>query len=255
MGWLIRYIHNRDLAAENIMTAYVRQRFVMAAPAEALDSLHAKLEKAGLSLPVRSLLNNVKQIFKKKQCLAGAYKVELNRNARKERVVDLTSSSYAPSMAATTREVTTTYKLGPPRLTTVVALSDNIRINGRPYRQGDYCEFALHVGRTRPHLANTPESRGLGVVQAFYLVPCGRNKIDHLFVAVLPVPADMQPDGYHQLSVHADSHGEHTSARMLHVDSITYKLRKVPEPKVPGPRGEAKDDGERFLFIRVWESR
>lgn len=29
MGYLIRHIHNRDLAAENIMTAYVRLRFIL----------------------------------------------------------------------------------------------------------------------------------------------------------------------------------------------------------------------------------
>jgi len=251
MGWLIRYIHNRDLAAENIVTAYIRQCFVLAAPAEALDSLLAKLEKAGMALPMRSLLNNAKRVIKQKQGLAGAYAVELNRNARTERVVDLTSSSYATSMATTTREVANKSKFGKPNLTEVVALSVTIRINGRPYRHGDYCEFALHVGRSRPERATTPESRGLGVIQGFYLVPCGRQKINNVVVDVLPLPAHMETDGYHRLSVNANRPRDHTRTRMLHVDSITYKLHKVPQPLVPG--GEEDDD--LFYFIRIWESR
>lgn len=29
MGWLVRFIHNRDLAVENIVTAYTRQSLVL----------------------------------------------------------------------------------------------------------------------------------------------------------------------------------------------------------------------------------
>lgn len=43
MGWLIRHIHNRDLATENIMTAYCRLRLVLDSPAEAIEGILQKL--------------------------------------------------------------------------------------------------------------------------------------------------------------------------------------------------------------------
>lgn len=36
MGHLIRFIHNRDVACANIATAYVRTRFILASPPEAV---------------------------------------------------------------------------------------------------------------------------------------------------------------------------------------------------------------------------
>jgi len=62
MGWLIRFIHNRDLAAEGIMTAYVRHRVVLSVLPGTLESLGIRLKEAGLSLPVRSILSLASEV-------------------------------------------------------------------------------------------------------------------------------------------------------------------------------------------------
>jgi hypothetical protein len=255
MGWLIRFIHNRDLAAENIVTAYMRQRFVLAAPAEALDSLQRKLDKAGMVLPVRSLLNNATRVVQQRGSLAGAYEVDVPRNERKESTVDLTGSFYSAHLASSARATASTYNLGRPNLTKVIALQNTIRINSRPYKFGDYVEFALHVGRSMSARSDSPENRGVGIIKAFYLVPCGRGHgvTSRVFVAMNRVPAEIRSTGFHLLSLDDPSSqdAEYVRPRMIHVDSITYKLHRVPQPSIPG----TEEDDHRFCFLRIWESR
>jgi hypothetical protein len=51
MGYLIRHIHNRDLATENIMTAYVRLRFILAKYPSTINKMISRFKAAGMSLP------------------------------------------------------------------------------------------------------------------------------------------------------------------------------------------------------------
>ena len=65
MGYFIRFIHNRDLAAENIVTAYTRFRYLLHAASAAgrIESLHAKISKTGLELPRRSMLQQATKVY------------------------------------------------------------------------------------------------------------------------------------------------------------------------------------------------
>jgi hypothetical protein len=62
MGYIIRHIHNRDLAAENIMTAYVRLRFVcLSLPASAV-SLMERLTAAKIRMSKNSILRTANEV-------------------------------------------------------------------------------------------------------------------------------------------------------------------------------------------------
>ena len=56
MGYYIRFIHNRDLAVENIMTAVCRARVVLDAPAGVVSSLLQRLQSLRIPLPSRSVM-------------------------------------------------------------------------------------------------------------------------------------------------------------------------------------------------------
>lgn len=56
MGFLIRFINNRDLAPENIMTAAVRSRVILRAPAGTLHSLFTRLRESNCVMPARSIV-------------------------------------------------------------------------------------------------------------------------------------------------------------------------------------------------------
>jgi hypothetical protein len=71
MGRLIRFIHNRDLAAENIVTAYVRQRFLLAAPAGAVDSAIARFKACGLAIAPHSCMQLAHEVMKLRGAAAG----------------------------------------------------------------------------------------------------------------------------------------------------------------------------------------
>jgi hypothetical protein len=64
MGHLIRFIHNRDLAVENIVTAYNRMRLVMGLMRlnETGDTLTGRLEAAQCKLSNRSFLIPADQV-------------------------------------------------------------------------------------------------------------------------------------------------------------------------------------------------
>lgn len=252
MGWLIRFIHNRDLAAENIVTAYTRQRFVLSAPQEALQSLHTKMEQAGLTLPARSLLNSTKKVLLQKGALAGEFAVDVSRNSRKECMVNLTGSDYPPEIANMCKALFRTLGVGQPNLQSVTKLGDTIRINSRAYRLGDYVEFALQVQRTQSGRASTAETRGVGMIKTFYFVHSGNANTHtdpHLLVNIVKLPAVINTGtGMHKLSLAGSTSNPQL---LLHVDSITFKLHRVPRPLNP----DEDDDGLGFCYIRIWEAR
>jgi hypothetical protein len=59
MGYFVRFIHNRDLAVENIMKAVVRKAVVFASPPSYVKRLLHRLQKRGFALPKQSILNMV----------------------------------------------------------------------------------------------------------------------------------------------------------------------------------------------------
>jgi hypothetical protein len=56
MGYLKRFVHNRDKAVENVCSALERQRQLLSVPGHVLEDLAQRLHGAGLILPERSLL-------------------------------------------------------------------------------------------------------------------------------------------------------------------------------------------------------
>jgi hypothetical protein len=58
MGHLIRFIHNRDLAVENIMTAYTRMRLMLGLSVfnPTQGTLSARMQEGGCTLPKASFL-------------------------------------------------------------------------------------------------------------------------------------------------------------------------------------------------------
>jgi hypothetical protein len=56
MGYFVRFIHNRDLATENIMTAATRTRLVLDCPPGVVKSLLVRLKESGMVLPAQSML-------------------------------------------------------------------------------------------------------------------------------------------------------------------------------------------------------
>jgi len=248
MGWLIRFIHNRDLAVENIVTAYVRQRLVLTAPVEALSTLDERLDHIGVKLPVRSLLLSVNRILDLKGAMSGDFAVEVRRNKRKEISGNFRKFPGDSSVcAAQIQTLAMKLKLSTPRWNlAVVHEGAFIRLNGRPYRRGDYVEYVNPIPRFRSSNAGADSWRAVGKLLQFYLVPCRNNELV-TFVSVDTLIARISTaTGMHDVDRGAPEDQDQPPSTLLHVDSIAYKLHRVPHPSKPE---------ESFCCLRIWEAR
>lgn len=88
MGHFIRHIHNRDLAAENIATAYLRLRVLLSCPPGAISELQMRQVDAGIHMPPRqnSLLRLATQHVHFRGSVAGEYGVSVKLNRRSGRL-------------------------------------------------------------------------------------------------------------------------------------------------------------------------
>ena len=62
VGWLIRFIHNRDLAAENIAAALARGSALYSMPTALTQAMRTRLDAVGAVPGARSVLRSVKQL-------------------------------------------------------------------------------------------------------------------------------------------------------------------------------------------------
>jgi hypothetical protein len=87
MGYFIRFIHNRDLAAENIMTAYCRSSLIRDSHPGAVQALLAKLKRAGYSLPKRSMLTLAGELIRLRGDLPGEFGMSLTKSRRHRKLI------------------------------------------------------------------------------------------------------------------------------------------------------------------------
>ena len=93
MGHFIRFIHNRDLAAESISYAYTRQMFILSARAGHLQGLSEKL--CGLfRLPNHSTIAVAGNIKALHVSLPGEYGLEVRTTKRNNRTRLLSTDEY-----------------------------------------------------------------------------------------------------------------------------------------------------------------
>ena len=87
MGWLVRFVHNRDLVVENIVNAYARQSIILACPNNDLRQTLANMEDANITLPLGSMFRLASSIEEAKRALPGAYEVDVRESRRNTKVL------------------------------------------------------------------------------------------------------------------------------------------------------------------------
>ena len=95
MGYFIRFIHNRDLACENIMTSYCRFRLVLDSAPGAVTDILDRVEGANLRLSAHSFLKTAGELRRLRGQLPGEFGVDLKvsrRNSREFNYDDLPPS-------------------------------------------------------------------------------------------------------------------------------------------------------------------
>jgi len=94
MGHFIRFIHNRDLAAESISYAYTRQLFIFSAPPGFLQDLSSRLKDV-LRLPNHSTLALASDVKGLHASLPGEYGLHVRTSRRNTRSRLLLEPEYS----------------------------------------------------------------------------------------------------------------------------------------------------------------
>ena len=249
MGWLIRFIHNRDLAVENIAKAYVRRCFMLSAPTPTLRALRTAVAIGGVNLSYGTIVGGVSSSAPRGRSAPGEYAVDYVATARTSRVVDLLApDAPAGSPQATLRPLmrglARRHDLGEPHLGGVLHMQSAVRINGRPYRAGDYFEYLRPVPRNQHSSSMDDEYKGVGRVVALFLMPTSTQPEGCVVISFGPVHVRSR-EGNLILLENPSLSAE--GIQCVHVDSIIFKLRVVPSDDVALT-------GLHFA-MRMWEAR
>ena len=270
MGHFIRFINNRDLAVENIMTAYVRWCMVRDCEPGYASSLAERLRESGCPLPKRSILRVSSEAALLVEAVPGVYGVHTTPSRRNSRscvwvecardrsAVESRIRSDVESILRRTRN-----EYIPDYTEPYLKLTAGVVLNGRDYEQGCYCKYAPHV---RPRynlegpggLAGVVESFRIGRVDMFYVVfmPGGRGHVRRreVFVAITDVPVTGRVRSLYEVNVTGVGVGTRgfefelgAEQSLMHIDSIVAKVKLVPH----------FDPGriDTMCAVTMWEAR
>lgn len=125
-------------------------------------------------------------------------------------------------------------------------MEKGIKINGRPYNAGAYCEVVHAVPRSASAEADAPRFYSVVKIHSFYVVACGSglDRSEEVFISV----EDVEVVGkYRSLYVRqrpADGAPE-PPTRIIHVDGVVRKIHFVPH--------FSQDDME--CGVPVWDAK
>lgn len=248
MGRLIRFIHNRDLATENICRAWVRQALLLSAPASDLKSLHAAISAGGLSLENTSLLRPADEVLERANGTPGDFDIRIKRGPRDKPVLD-----PASAMTASLQETFDKCDLGVPAMQRIVRLASSLYINGRPYGRGDYVEYVLQIPRRQAardiRMVAEEKFYKMGRIADVLLVPSSRETPHggEFFLGLVGIPVVQTNYGVRRVGTPPDLDDPRVAASLvyIHVDSVLFKLKVVPDV----------GNEPHYAAIRIWEAR
>ena len=210
MGWIIRFIKNRDRAVENIVMAVTRKNVLSQVPWHIVKTMRARLERVGAVLPPSSILAAC--MDPEDKATAGTFGVSLKSTKRNTKLVHRVPPQLQRLMSNGS---------GSRRVERMTA---GVTINGRKFWAGSHCEFALSVSRARPHEANSPSKFKVGTVDAFYVVRYGERRVDVFVKLQVHTTHSVEGDIY---QLH-DTELSQLDTTYLHVDRLTYKVKRAP---------------------------
>lgn len=252
MGYYIRFIHNRDLAYENMARAVVRSRFLLDAPPGALQGILGRLSAAGLPSPSLSLITSAADLRVARGALPGEGKAEFKPSRRNSVNLNQEDKGMIFSNALLRKLDLPLSAIGPGK-----ALIAGVRLNGRPYKQGDHCEY-IPLVRPRHNLAGpgglegSDSSRRIATINMFYAFEIENQATLHL-VDLTDIPVEAH---YRKMSIVSSVRAQrrlpgfdfaHGSGTLIHIDAMSAKIMLVPH-------FEESQKDTMMIAIPIWEA-
>ena len=222
MGWIIRFINNRDLAVENIAVAISRQSLLGHCPPDLLVRMHDRMERAQAAgipkLSARSYLVPTSEALAAKGPNAGMFGVSLKPSRRNTKQVPVTSGLRNAIRANSPRPLS-------GDVTTVTRYVGGVFINGgNPWKAGQYCEFRETASRHRQDQADDESGLKVAQIQAFYVAGRGRNKV--IYARVQMFTSELRGGQTHLVR---GGRAENATYRYICIDSITCRIARCED--------------------------
>jgi hypothetical protein len=235
VGWMIRFVHNRDLAVENIVKAMVRRQTILFAPGNMIKNLLAKLPKCHLNLPLQSSLFLVKDLLARKRKLPGSYALELTPSRRNDRHFNL-PTSHREAMGRYCHSL----KIKAPDYNECRLMTAGVHLNGREFKESDFVEI-MKPARSESQ-AGSLDTILVGKVTQFMVFPASsRNEPPIVFLRLLEYPIDEKRSCYY---VHPkDWQVKHWA--LAHIDHVIAKMHIAPHV----------EDEQKICSVRMWTAR
>lgn len=219
MGWLIRFIKNRDMAVENMVSCLARQSALQQLPPGVVSSIRDRLHDAGINLPSGSILKQAASLLTDRGSLPGSYNVSVTHTRCSSRRVPKPPPLLTAAVRQLCIDLGVRFRTYDSSLTK--AMTGGVRLNGRLYNSGSHVELTSSTHRSHPEMADDASSRKVATIHKFYSVHIDEEEF--LFVEV---------STHKRVSMHKTvrvvKKRPKSKRRIFSVDSIQSKQKLVP---------------------------
>ena len=216
VGWLTNFIHNRNAVHINMLRGWSTSTFSNAVSRDVVHAIADRLQGRGEKPAVRGFLLDAVQRFDKRRKLTvkGGGDIAYKSNTRNSRM--LKTADVVGLRATIMAHAAVVYELAPHQVPLhLKKLTAGVRMNGRPWKQGDLCYYFL---TTDTQINALPR---IGQVEYFVVDTIGRN--EHLFVVL-----DQRPVVDRRGSIIVYDVTLPASRKILHVEHLTHLVASLP---------------------------
>jgi hypothetical protein len=216
VGWITNFIHNPNTVHVNMLRGWSGSTIANAVSRTVVGEIDKRLANRGLKRAKRGFLLDAESRFDKRRKLTmkGGGKINYvlhNKNSGKVDAANIPGLVRAITGHATQLDLAVPHQVS----TTALVLNSGVRINGRPWREGNHCFFFLPTDR------RIDSQCRVGIVRFFVLETIGRAK--HLFVVL---DEREEADRYKSLVVFDVTRPLKNT--IVHVDHVTHLVGSLP---------------------------
>jgi hypothetical protein len=228
MGWIIRFIHNRDKATQNIVLQCSRAAMLGLVPTGVLRSLGTRVAATKSKISERSVLMDAMTVMKtdRQKSHAGMFLLSVQKSRRN------TTQNVAARgrlRQAIRKHVKRTGGAAPARSVKIMVdvMTSGIWLNGRQWKTEMFCACATPVARNRPDLASDPSTFMICSIITFHVYKPDDNPV--VMARVWKYKSNGVYKGMY--IVHNDQPEE---SEYIALDSIVHGLHPVAHWTDPG---------------------
>ena len=219
MGWLIRFVKNRDLAVENMVTCLAKQSALCQVPPGVAASIRDRMQQGNIVLPRSSILKQASTVMSDRGSVPGGYEVSVRHTRYNTRAV----RRPTPELKAAVRRLCTDLQISFSRvdMDSTKEMTAGVKINGRPYKAGSQCEIAKQIPRLHPEQADDASTFKVSTIHKFYTLQID----DEEFVLV---EVSSHKKMAHYLNIRIVKKRAKLRRRIHSVDIIRTKVKFAP---------------------------